>query len=297
MDKAHLICRLSLLVTRSTAPPALSNNLFYRKVPESLSPAPSVKSYDAGPLVHPDHEEELCRTACPDLVWLAAVAKGQREGTLAGEDDRTCRRGDRRRVVRHGGATSCWTLSPRTNTTRSSENHFCGRYGGNFSAQSSGCIRFGVYRDIKLENILLTANPSHPFPRGQTSCEADRLRASCAKSTVTTNGYARAAAPSPPELLVAAHSTANAETPLPSFSPTPSNAHSTTHFARALERNSRAHAHPVVRWTRNGPSGARCHSFALVTGALHFDPPLMLNSTRRLPTSTPNMRVDDGYFV
>ena len=51
--------------------------------------APSVESYDAGALVHPDNEQELSYRLVRQigqgafsLVWLAHVARGQSEGTL-----------------------------------------------------------------------------------------------------------------------------------------------------------------------------------------------------------------------
>jgi serine/threonine protein kinase len=53
------------------------------------APAPSVETYDAGALVHPDNEEELSYRLVRQvghgafsLVWLAHVAKGRSEGTL-----------------------------------------------------------------------------------------------------------------------------------------------------------------------------------------------------------------------
>ena len=52
-------------------------------------PAPSVETYDAGAVVHPDNEEELSYRLVRrvgqgafSLVWLAYVARGQSEGTL-----------------------------------------------------------------------------------------------------------------------------------------------------------------------------------------------------------------------
>ena len=60
-------------------------------------------------------------------------------------------------------------------------------------------------------------------------------------------------------------------------------------------RDSRARARPARTADAKRTLGVATFTPTLVTRALPFDPRLC--SARRIPTATPNVRVDDGYYV
>ncbi|KAF8265618.1 kinase-like domain-containing protein [Lactarius quietus] len=143
--------------------------------------------------------------------------------------------------------------------------------------------RFVVHRDIKLENILLTANPFlSPPPEGKPLIK------------LTDFGLARKIEPddpwlstrcgsesyAAPELLVAAHNTTDAEQALPSLSRAPSDAHSaSTHFPHTTHTKQPRTRTPGTYDGRETDAWALgVVLFALVTRTLPFDPPLMLDA-------------------
>lgn len=148
--------------------------------------------------------------------------------------------------------------------------------------------RFVVHRDIKLENILLTTNPFVSPPAEDKPLVK-----------LTDFGLARKIDPddpwlstrcgsesyAAPELLVAAHSTTDAESPLPSLSRAPSDAHSTTHsHSTYASSSSSPHTKQPRARTPGTYDGRETDAwalgvvlFALATRALPFDPPLMLD--------------------
>ena len=166
--------------------------------------------------------------------------------------------------------------------------------------------RFVVHRDIKLEStlknchlrekkilndiwssqrtdILLTANPFvSPPAEGKplvklTDFGLSRkidpddpwLSTRCGSET-----YAA------PELLVAAHSTADAEPPLPSLSRAPSDVHHTpyAHSAQHTRQPPRARTPGTYDGRETDAWALGVVLFALVTRTLPFDPPLMLDA-------------------
>lgn len=143
--------------------------------------------------------------------------------------------------------------------------------------------RFVVHRDIKLENILLTANPFTSLPpEGKPLVK------------LTDFGLARKIDPddpwlctrcgsesyAAPELLVAAHSTADDEPPLPSLSRAPSDARGSTHFTQHTPhaKQPRARTPGTYDGRETDAWSLGVVLFALVTRALPFDPPLLLDA-------------------
>ena len=199
-------------------------------------------------------------------------------------------------------AASCSMLLTRTSNTRSSANHYCDGYGGNLSVQSSGCTRalsstvtssLRVRQSPPSENknltrrtdILLTANPFTSLPpEGKPLVKLTDFGLSrkidpedpwlCTRCG--SESYAA------PELLVAAHSTADAEPPLPSLSRAPSDAHGSTHFASHTPPHALKQPRARTPGTYDGREtdawALGVVLFALATRALPFDPPLMLDN-------------------
>jgi protein-serine/threonine kinase len=143
--------------------------------------------------------------------------------------------------------------------------------------------RFVVHRDIKLENILLTADPFTSLPpEGKPLVK------------LTDFGLARKIDPddpwlctrcgsesyAAPELLVAAHSTADDEPPLPSLSRAPSDARGSTHFTQHTPhaKQPRARTPGTYDGRETDAWSLGVVLFALVTRALPFDPPLLLDA-------------------
>ncbi|KAI0303302.1 kinase-like domain-containing protein [Multifurca ochricompacta] len=136
--------------------------------------------------------------------------------------------------------------------------------------------RFVVHRDIKLENILLTANPFVALPTDDQPLVK-----------LTDFGLARKIDPddpwlstrcgsesyAAPELLVASHTD---EQPLPALSRAPSDAHGTSSTAQPKSRASRVPGTYDGRETDAWALGVVF--FALATRALPFDPPLTLDT-------------------
>ncbi|KAI9443703.1 kinase-like domain-containing protein [Lactarius psammicola] len=147
--------------------------------------------------------------------------------------------------------------------------------------------RFVVHRDIKLENILLTANPFVSPPAEDkplvklTDFGLSRKIDPDDPWLSTRCGSESYAAP---ELLVAAHTTTtDAEAPFSSLSRAPSDAHSSTTHPHSI------HAAPHTKQPRTRTPGTYDGRetdawalgvvlFALATRALPFDPPLMLDA-------------------
>ncbi|KAI9436326.1 kinase-like domain-containing protein [Lactarius indigo] len=142
--------------------------------------------------------------------------------------------------------------------------------------------RFVVHRDIKLENILLTANPFVSLPAEDkplvklTDFGLSRKIDPDDPWLSTRCGSESYAAP---ELLVAAHSTStDAEYPLPSLSRAPSDAHGTHSHAPHTTKPSRARTPGTYDGRETDAWALGVVLFALATRALPFDPPLMLDA-------------------
>ncbi|KAH9015987.1 kinase-like domain-containing protein [Lactarius pseudohatsudake] len=144
--------------------------------------------------------------------------------------------------------------------------------------------RFVVHRDIKLENILLTANPFVSLPaEGQPLVKLTDFGLSrkidpddpWLSTRCGSESYAA------PELLVAAHTTTtDAESPLPSLSRAPSDAHgssSATH-SHSASKQPRARTPGMYDGRETDAWALGVVLFALATRALPFDPPLMLDA-------------------
>ncbi|KAH9024129.1 kinase-like domain-containing protein, partial [Lactarius hengduanensis] len=144
--------------------------------------------------------------------------------------------------------------------------------------------RFVVHRDIKLENILLTANPFVSLPAEDqplvklTDFGLSRKIDPDDPWLSTRCGSESYAAP---ELLVAAHTTTtDAESPLPSLSRAPSDAHgssSTTH-SHSASKQPRTRTPGMYDGRETDAWALGVVLFALATRALPFDPPLMLDA-------------------
>ncbi|KAH9170761.1 kinase-like domain-containing protein [Lactarius sanguifluus] len=141
---------------------------------------------------------------------------------------------------------------------------------------------FVVHRDIKLENILLTANPFVSLPTEDqplvklTDFGLSRKIDPDDPWLSTRCGSESYAAP---ELLVAAHSTTtDAESPLPSLSRAPSDAHGSSSSAYSASKQPRARTPGMYDGRETDAWALGVVLFALATRALPFDPPLMLDA-------------------
>ncbi|KAH9069424.1 kinase-like domain-containing protein [Lactarius deliciosus] len=284
--------------------------------------APPVESYAAGALVHPYNEDELSYRLVRQvghgafsLVWLAHVEKGRSEGTLvavkmitrAGEQSdgaaRRVARGERVSFMRevevlhyltptHASLPRLYaSFTVRThhvlvldNTRKLSEPLLRRIFRELVSAVEWIHARFVVHRDIKLENILLTANPFVSLPAEDqplvklTDFGLSRKIDPDDPWLSTRCGSESYAAP---ELLVAAHSTTtDAEVSAPLHSrarrPTPTAAAAHTPTPHPKQPRTRTPGMYDGRETDAWALGVVL--FALATRALPFDPPLMLDA-------------------
>ncbi|KAN0141066.1 hypothetical protein V8E53_000822 [Lactarius tabidus] len=227
------------------------------KVRGSLSPASSVESYDAGTHVHPDNEEELSyrlvrqvRQGAFGSRMAGSVAKGQSEGALvagkmiarAGEQND----GGAARIVVPRGERVCFMreigVLHFARITCSCSNMFAG--GELFDIVNSD------EQHAQLSESLLGGNLSAQ----SSGCTTRAIRSS------TQHRRRRASTP-----LI-----------LPRIIRCPLSTHFAQH-APPHKTTARAYAGHVRR-TRNGRIITGVVLFALVTRALPFDPPLMLDA-------------------